>query len=53
MQCTAEPHTGFWTSAKTVHPVIAKGPYRYDQVNVEAQWRDLSSLLSWSAAMIG
>jgi maltose alpha-D-glucosyltransferase / alpha-amylase len=52
MQWTAEPQAGFSTSAKTVHPVIAKGPYRYDQVNVEAQRRDPGSLLNWTTHMI-
>jgi maltose alpha-D-glucosyltransferase / alpha-amylase len=52
MQWTADPQAGFSTSAKTVHPVIAKDPYRYDQVNVEAQRRDPSSLLSWATGMI-
>lgn len=54
MQWTADPQAGFSTSAKTVHPVIAKGPYRYNQVNVEAQRRDpsLSVKLSWTAGMI-
>ena len=52
MQWTAEPQAGFSTCAKTVHPLITKGPYRYDQVNVEAQRRDPASLLSWTAHMI-
>jgi maltose alpha-D-glucosyltransferase/alpha-amylase len=52
MQWTDEPQAGFSTGSKTVHPVISKGPYRYDQVNVEKQRRDPGSLLSWTANMI-
>jgi maltose alpha-D-glucosyltransferase/alpha-amylase len=52
MQWSDEPQAGFSTSRKTVLPVIDKGPYRYDQVNVEAQRRDPNSLLSWTAHMI-
>jgi maltose alpha-D-glucosyltransferase/alpha-amylase len=52
MQWTEDPQAGFSTAEKTVHPVISKGPYRYDQVNVEKQRRDPGSLLSWTACMI-
>jgi maltose alpha-D-glucosyltransferase/alpha-amylase len=52
MQWTDAPHAGFSTAAKTVHPIISEGPYRYDQVNVEKQRRDPESLLSWTACMI-
>jgi maltose alpha-D-glucosyltransferase/alpha-amylase len=52
MQWTDAPQAGFSTAAKTVHPVISEGPYRYDQVNVEKQRRDPGSLLSWTACMI-
>ncbi len=52
MQWTDEPQAGFSTARKLVLPVIDKGPYRYDQVNVEAQRRDPGSLLSWTASMI-
>jgi maltose alpha-D-glucosyltransferase/alpha-amylase len=52
MQWTDAPQAGFSTSAKIIHPVIAKGPYRYDQLNVEKQRRDSGSLLSWTTHMI-
>jgi maltose alpha-D-glucosyltransferase / alpha-amylase len=52
MQWTSDAQAGFSTCAKTVHPVIDRGPYRYEQVNVEKQRRDPGSLLSWTAAMI-
>ena len=46
MHWNSEAQAGFSTSTKTVHPVISKGPYRYDQVNVEAQRRGRGSLLN-------
>ena len=52
MQWTQDSQAGFSTAEKTVHPVISKGPYRYDQVNVEKQRRDPDSLLSWTAHMV-
>ncbi|MGH7846508.1 MAG: alpha-amylase family protein [Candidatus Binatia bacterium] len=52
MQWNTEPQAGFSHSEKILHPVIHKGPYTYDQVNVEAQRRDPGSLLSWTASMI-
>jgi maltose alpha-D-glucosyltransferase / alpha-amylase len=52
MQWTDAPNAGFSTGAKTIHPVISDGAYRYDQVNVEKQRRDPNSLLSWTACMI-
>ncbi|HEX2226985.1 MAG TPA: alpha-amylase family protein, partial [Candidatus Binatia bacterium] len=52
MQWTDDSQAGFSTAEKLVHPVLSKGPYRYDQVNVEKQRRDPGSLLSWTACMI-
>jgi maltose alpha-D-glucosyltransferase/alpha-amylase len=52
MQWNSEPQAGFSTVTKLVHPVISKGPFRYDHVNVEAQRRDPGSLLNWTACMI-
>jgi maltose alpha-D-glucosyltransferase / alpha-amylase len=52
MQWTDAPQAGFSTSEKIIHPVIAKGPYQYDQLNVEKQRRDSGSLLNWTAHMI-
>ena len=52
MQWTNERHGGFTTADKPVRPVIADGPYGYDQVNVEKQRRDPNSLLNWTAGMI-
>ncbi len=52
MQWSGEAHAGFSLHEKTVLPVISKGPYSYDQVNVEAQRRDQNSLFNWTARMI-
>ncbi len=52
MQWSAERHGGFSTARRTVHPVISKGPYRYQVVNVESQRRDPDSLLNWMVNMI-
>ena len=52
MQWSAEPQAGFSTAKKTILPVIDKGPYSYDRVNVETQRRDKNSLLNWTEHMI-
>ncbi|MGH7825601.1 MAG: alpha-amylase family protein [Candidatus Binatia bacterium] len=52
MQWANEPQAGFSTCSKLVYPVISKGPYSHDEINVEAQRRDPSSLLNWTASMI-
>ncbi len=35
-----------------MQPVITKGPYAYQEVNVEMQRRDDNSLFNWTARMI-
>jgi maltose alpha-D-glucosyltransferase/alpha-amylase len=52
MQWSNEPHTGFTESDKPVLPVIDKGPYGYEHVNVAKQRRDSNSLLNWTERMI-
>jgi maltose alpha-D-glucosyltransferase/alpha-amylase len=52
MQWSKEPQAGFSLSEKLVHPMIDKGPYSCELVNVEAQRRDPNSLLNWTADMI-
>jgi maltose alpha-D-glucosyltransferase / alpha-amylase len=52
MQWANEPNGGFSTAKRTVHPVIASGPYGYPTVNVESQRRDPDSLLNWMVQMI-
>lgn len=52
MQWSNEAQGGFSTARRLVHPVVAKGPYGYRSVNVEAQRRDPDSLLNWMIKMI-
>lgn len=52
MQWSGEAQAGFSLHERTVLPVISKGSYSYDQVNVEAQRRDPNSLFNWTARMI-
>jgi maltose alpha-D-glucosyltransferase / alpha-amylase len=52
MQWANEPNGGFSTARKTVHPVIDRGVWGHQHVNVEAQRRDPDSLLNWTARMI-
>jgi maltose alpha-D-glucosyltransferase / alpha-amylase len=52
MQWSAAPHGGFSTAETLVRPVIARGLFSYENVNVEAQQRDPTSLLRWMTRMI-
>jgi maltose alpha-D-glucosyltransferase/alpha-amylase len=52
MQWSNERHAGFSTAERLVSPVISKGLYGCEQVNVEAQRRDPKSLLNWMVRMI-
>ncbi len=52
MQWSDEPQAGFSTAEELVRPVIDRGPYSYQHVNVEDQRRDPNSLLNWTAQMI-
>jgi maltose alpha-D-glucosyltransferase/alpha-amylase len=52
MQWSGESQAGFSTAKKTVLPVISKGVYSCERVNVEAQRRDINSLLNWTERMI-
>ena len=46
MQWSNGPNAGFSESAKTVRPIISKGPYSYTKINVAAQRADSTSLLN-------
>jgi maltose alpha-D-glucosyltransferase/alpha-amylase len=52
MQWSSERNGGFSTARKLTNPVISKGPYSYQSVNVDAQRRDPGSLLNWMIKMI-
>ncbi|WP_119677470.1 alpha-amylase family protein [Indioceanicola profundi] len=52
MQWSAEENGGFSAAPadKLVRPVISKGPFGFDKVNVQHQRRDRQSLLNWVEA---
>lgn len=54
MQWSFKPNAGFSTAdpEKLVRPVIDKGEFSYEKVNVTAQRRDPKSLLAWFERMI-
>jgi maltose alpha-D-glucosyltransferase/alpha-amylase len=52
MQWSTEPHAGFTKCERSKNPVIDKGPYGYDHVNVAMQRRDPDSMLNWTERMI-
>jgi maltose alpha-D-glucosyltransferase/alpha-amylase len=52
MQWANEPHGGFTTAEKPVLPVVDRGVWSYEHVNVESQRRDPKSFLNWMARMI-
>ena len=52
MQWSDEPQGGFSLAQETVHPVIDKGVYGYQRVNVEGQRRQPDSLLNWTTRII-
>lgn len=52
MQWSAEKNAGFSKADKLVHPVIDRGYFSYEHVNVEDQRRDPDSMLNWMMALI-
>jgi maltose alpha-D-glucosyltransferase / alpha-amylase len=52
MQWSTEPHAGFTEGDKPILPVIDKGPYGYEHVNVAKQRRDPNSMLNWTERII-
>ena len=52
MQWSDAEHAGFTTAEKPVRPVIDRGPYAYEHVNVSQQQRDPGSHWRWLASMI-
>ncbi|MDR7037313.1 maltose alpha-D-glucosyltransferase/alpha-amylase [Methylobacterium sp. BE186] len=52
MQWTGERNGGFTKSERPTMPVIGKGPYGYEHVNVADQRHDKDSLLAWMQSMI-
>jgi maltose alpha-D-glucosyltransferase/alpha-amylase len=52
MQWSTEPNAGFTKNAKPVMPIIDKGAYAFQHVNVAAQRRDPNSFLNWMERII-
>ena len=52
MQWSAEDNAGFSHADSLVRPVVSRGPFAYENVNVEDQQRDPDSLLRWMTGMI-
>ncbi|KAA6432776.1 trehalose synthase [Dyadobacter flavalbus] len=52
MQWTNEKNAGFTTADTAFRPVINKGDYSYEKVNVAQQSRDPQSLLNWTTRII-
>jgi maltose alpha-D-glucosyltransferase / alpha-amylase len=52
MQWDDKAHGGFTTARKAVHPVIDKGVWSHEHLNVAEQRRDRDSFLNWMAGMI-
>jgi maltose alpha-D-glucosyltransferase / alpha-amylase len=52
MQWSSDANAGFTTAERPVAPVVSKGPYAYEHVNVELQRRDDGSLLQWMRSLI-
>ena len=52
MQWSTEPQAGFTKAARPILPVIDRGAYGYEHVNVAEQRRDPDSLLNWTERAI-
>jgi len=52
MHWSTEPHAGFTESDRPCTPVIDKGPYGFEHVNVAKQRRDPNSMLNWTERII-
>lgn len=52
MQWSTEPNAGFTKNECPVLPVIDRGPYGFEHVNVADQRRDPNSMLNWMERMI-
>ncbi|MCE7064932.1 alpha-amylase family protein [Dyadobacter sp. CY326] len=52
MQWTSDKNAGFTTADTAFRPVIDFGEHDYKKINVAAQTRDSSSLLSWTTTLI-
>jgi maltose alpha-D-glucosyltransferase/alpha-amylase len=52
MQWSDEPNAGFTKKSRPVVPVISRGAFGYEHVNVAQQRRDPNALLNWTERII-
>jgi maltose alpha-D-glucosyltransferase/alpha-amylase len=52
MQWSAEPQGGFTKSDRPALPLIASGPYGFEEVNVAKQRREPNALVNWMERLI-
>ncbi|QRR00312.1 alpha-amylase family protein [Dyadobacter sandarakinus] len=52
MQWNGSANAGFTTADTAFRPVINSGPFGFQQVNVEKEYRDPASLLNWITMLI-
>ncbi|HEY3577538.1 MAG TPA: alpha-amylase family protein [Gaiellaceae bacterium] len=52
MQWSAEHNAGFSQADSLIRPLVSRGPFAYENVNVEEQQRNPDSLLRWMTDMI-
>jgi maltose alpha-D-glucosyltransferase / alpha-amylase len=52
MQWSSERNAGFSRADSLVRPVVSRGPFASNNVNVEEQQRDPDSLLRWTTDMV-
>jgi maltose alpha-D-glucosyltransferase/alpha-amylase len=52
MQWSTEPQAGFSRAKKTAMPVISRGPFAFEKINVADQRRDPHSFLNWTERII-
>lgn len=52
MQWSTEPQAGFTKSDKPILPVIDRGPYGYQHINIAEQRRNPNSFLNWTERLI-
>jgi maltose alpha-D-glucosyltransferase/alpha-amylase len=52
MQWSTEPNAGFTKNSRPLMPIIDKGAYAFQHVNVAAQRRDPNSFLNWMERII-
>jgi maltose alpha-D-glucosyltransferase/alpha-amylase len=52
MQWTGEKNAGFTAAAKPYRPIISRGEYAYQKINVETEQKDPNSFLNWITKIV-